>query len=88
MRPMRERVLVLSVILSASIGAAQTPLGPAAESAVENGRQLTGLVPLTVDGKPVDKRFVIRTPTARWNGALVVGAHGGSGGNNSIAPAK
>ena len=30
------------------------------------------------------KRFVLRHPAdaARWNGSLVIGAHGGSGGNN------
>lgn len=82
MQPMRLRVLVLALIVWASVVAAQTPLGQATESAVENGRQLKGVVPLTVDGKPVDKRFVVRTPTGRWNGALVIGAHGGSGGNN------
>lgn len=55
---------------------------------MENGRQLKGLVSLAVDGKAVSKRFVIRVPAAAarqassWNGSLVVGAHGGSGGNN------
>lgn len=38
------------------------------------------LVRLEVDGKPVDKRYVVRVP-ARWNGSLVIGAHGGSGGD-------
>ena len=28
------------------------------------------------------KRFVLRYPATGWNGALVVGAHGGSGGDN------
>jgi len=39
------------------------------------------LVELTVDGKPVSKRYVIRIP-AKWNHSLVIGAHGGGGGNN------
>lgn len=38
------------------------------------------LVRLEVDGQPVDKRYVLRVP-ARWNGSLVIGAHGGSGGD-------
>ena len=44
--------------------------------------QLTGTVPLTIAGAPVPKRFVIRYPASGWNGSLVIGAHGGSGGNN------
>lgn len=39
------------------------------------------LVELTVDGKPVSKRYVLRMP-GMWNGSLVIGAHGGGGGNN------
>ena len=35
---------------------------------------------MVVDGKPVDKRYVVRVP-AKWNGSLVIGAHGGSGGD-------
>ncbi len=44
--------------------------------------QLKGTVPLAVAGTPVAKRFVIRYPATGGNGALVIGAHGGSGGNN------
>ena len=44
--------------------------------------QVTGTVPLTVAGVSVAKRFVLRHPERGWNGALVIGAHGGSGGNN------
>jgi pimeloyl-ACP methyl ester carboxylesterase len=49
------------------------------------------LVELTVDGTPVSKRYVLRFPdpakassgqAGRWNGSLVIGAHGGGGGNN------
>ena len=42
--------------------------------------QLKGQVAVPVDGKPVSKRFVIRVPST-WNGSLVIGAHGGSGGD-------
>jgi pimeloyl-ACP methyl ester carboxylesterase len=37
------------------------------------------LITLDVQGKLVPKRYVIRTPE-NWNGDLVIGAHGGSGG--------
>jgi pimeloyl-ACP methyl ester carboxylesterase len=38
------------------------------------------LVQIDLQGKPVSKRYVVRTPP-KWNGGLVIGAHGGSGGN-------
>jgi len=55
-----------------------------AESAGEGIVELKGLVALDVGGKRVPKRFVLRYPSnrARWNGALVIGAHGGAGGNS------
>ena len=80
MRGMRI-VLTVGLLLSASLAAAQTPFSGVTETAVENGRQLKGQVALSVDGQPASKRFVIRTPN-RWNGSLVIGAHGGSGGNS------
>lgn len=45
---------------------------------------MKGLVALDADGKAVMKRFVIRIPacTPAWNGSLVIGAHGGGGGND------
>jgi pimeloyl-ACP methyl ester carboxylesterase len=73
------RVLVLVLVLGAT---------SAAFAQLSGDR---GLVALDVDGKPVAKRFVLRMPasakaTARqapaWNGSLVIGAHGGGGGNN------
>ncbi len=85
------RILLTAVLaLLASTAAAQGPFTGVIETVVANGRQLRGLVALTIDGKPVNKRFVIRIPafaeaSARqgpaWNGSLVIGAHGGSGGN-------
>lgn len=84
-------LLTVGLLLSASMAAAQTPFSGVVETAVENGRQLKGQVTLTVDGQPVSKRFVIRRPASAkatagqapvWNGSLVIGAHGGSGGNS------
>jgi pimeloyl-ACP methyl ester carboxylesterase len=60
---------------------AQSPFVSAVESVVHGGRQLKGLVPIEIDGTPVEKRYVLRMPSA-WNGSLVIGAHGGSGGSN------
>lgn len=49
------------------------------------------LVELTVNGKPLSKRYVLRVPDSAtatsgqargWNGSLVIGAHGGGGGSN------
>ena len=51
------------------------------ESLVHGGRQLKGLVALDAGSGPVDKRYVLRTPST-WNGSLVIGAHGGGGGDN------
>ena len=41
-------------------------------------------ITLDTDGKSYSKRFVLRYPedAAGWNGRLVIGAHGGSGGDN------
>ena len=51
------------------------------ESLVHGGRQLKGLVSVEVNGQRLEKRYVLRTPS-NWNGSLVIGAHGGGGGNN------
>lgn len=74
-------VLTLGLVFSASLAFAQAPFSGVAETAIENGRQLKGQVALAVEGQPVSKRFVIRVPVKGWNGSLVIGAHGGSGGN-------
>ncbi|MDP3720238.1 MAG: alpha/beta hydrolase domain-containing protein [Acidobacteriota bacterium] len=74
-------LLTVGLVFSACLAVAQTPFSGVVETAVENGRQLKGQVALTIDGKPVSKRFVTRVPVKDWNGSLVIGAHGGSGGN-------
>jgi pimeloyl-ACP methyl ester carboxylesterase len=72
--------LILSLLVAALL-LAQAPFSQLVETEVPGGRELKGLVAVEVDGKPADKRFVLRTPST-WNGSLVIGAHGGGGGNN------
>ena len=60
------------------LGFAQSPAG--AWNAVAGGDELSGRARFTIGGKTIEKRFVLRLP-AKWNGSLVIGAHGGSGGN-------
>jgi pimeloyl-ACP methyl ester carboxylesterase len=74
-------LLAAVAVLVVPVVAAQSPMASAVESVVHGGRQLKGLVPIEIDGKPVGKRYVLRMPS-RWNGSLVIGAHGGGGGNN------
>jgi pimeloyl-ACP methyl ester carboxylesterase len=71
--------LVLALVVS-SVAAAQSAFSALTESAVKGGIQLKGMVALDVDGARVPKRFVIRLP-GNWHGSLVIGAHGGSGGD-------
>lgn len=76
-----RRLAVLVLLVAPALMQANPPLlsgplpafGPLVELKVDGGLQVKGLV----DGK----RFVLRTPT-RWNGSLVIGAHGGGGGND------
>ncbi len=77
---------IAAMPLTAVHGHAQTP-APAPFSAATETRagevvQVKGTVPLTVAGAAVPKRFVLRYPASGWNGSLVIGAHGGSGGDN------
>jgi len=83
MRHMRI-LLALGLLLWGSLAAAQTRFNGVTTTNVGPARQLKGQVTLTVDGQPVSKRFVIRVPAGprSWNGSLVIGAHGGSGGNS------
>jgi pimeloyl-ACP methyl ester carboxylesterase len=56
----------------------------ATESTLNGIAEMKGQVTVQAKGAPVAKRFVLRHPAGagRWNGSLVIGAHGGSGGNN------
>jgi pimeloyl-ACP methyl ester carboxylesterase len=47
---------------------------------VTGGAELRSRGRFNLGSGPVEKRFVIRIPS-KWNGSLVIGAHGGSGGN-------
>ena len=77
---------VATVALLAAQAHAQTgPFTGVTESTLEGGAaQMTGLVSLVTDGKVATKRFVLRLPSGSrpWNGALVIGAHGGGGGDD------
>ena len=79
MLPMRRFALLLLLIAAPVQARVQVPHGPRPEfaslkeSPVDGGVQVKGLVD--------NKRFVLRQPT-RWNGSLVIGAHGGGGGSN------
>jgi poly(3-hydroxybutyrate) depolymerase len=83
----RLAALVLSlVLLGVSAPAAQSipsPFQGVQESSAAGVAEARGRVVLLVAGAPVAKRFVLRYPAGvPWNGSLVIGAHGGSGGNN------
>ena len=81
MTGMKRLVWAGVAALVAGGAAAQSPFVSLRESVVHGGRQFRGMVALTVAGAPVEKRYVFRVPS-KWNGGLVIGAHGGSGGNN------
>jgi hypothetical protein len=75
------RIILASILIVVAASAeAQSPFTQTTESAVKGGVEFKGLIAIEVDGKPVNKRFVIRTP-AKWNKSLLIGAHGGSGGD-------
>ncbi len=76
-----KAVLPVSIVFVTAVVAAQSPFVSMGESLVHGGRQLKGLVTITAGGTPVEKRYVLRSPS-KWNGSLVIGAHGGGGGNN------
>jgi poly(3-hydroxybutyrate) depolymerase len=75
------RIILTSIlIVVASFTGAQSPFSATVTTTVKGGAQVKGLVTLDVEGKAVTKRYVIRVP-GKWNGSLVIGAHGGSGGD-------
>ncbi|MGE0813077.1 MAG: hypothetical protein AB7O28_05945 [Vicinamibacterales bacterium] len=83
------RTALFLVLGSAAAAAQPAPPGPlaAVQPTTSPGVvELKGTVPLAVQDaagpRTVPKRFVLRYPATGWNGALVIGAHGGSGGND------
>jgi hypothetical protein len=74
----------VAVLLSASVFAGQSPTSSVKETTAGGASELKGLVSLDVGGQPQNKRFVLRLPAgpAKWNGSLVIGAHGGGGGDD------
>ena len=71
---------LLFALLANLVAVAQSPIALDTERSIKGGREFKGLASIEVDGKPVNKRYVLRVPE-KWNGALVLGAHGGSGGD-------
>ena len=73
-------ISICAVVIGVASLAAQSQFTADTERSIKDGREYQGLVSLEVGGKPVNKRFVLRIP-ANWNQSLVIGAHGGSGGD-------
>jgi hypothetical protein len=59
--------IILTLVLLSTPALGQPRLSEAVETPVPGGRQLKGLLTIDSQGKPVTKRFVIRTPD-KWNG--------------------
>ena len=79
---MQRWCLVVLIAVVVSTGAfAQAQFTLSSEASITGGREFKGLVSATTDRKAASKRAVIRIPE-KWNGSLVIGAHGGGGGNN------
>ena len=76
------RVALWLLGAAAVAGQAAAPLGGGLVTRAGGVVQVKGTVPLAVEGTAVAKRYVLRYPESGWNGSLVVGAHGGSGGSN------
>ncbi|MCC6317323.1 MAG: alpha/beta hydrolase [Gemmatimonadaceae bacterium] len=86
MRISLTRAALLGVLSAATVDAQSVAvtLLSTREVALDGGAtEMRGLVALDISGTRVPKRFVLRVPpVATWNGGLVIGAHGGSGGDN------
>ena len=88
MRLMMTACLACVLSHPVHLGARVEQVGPSPfinvrETSAEGVVQVSGQVVLLVGGAPVAKRFVLRYPAGvPWNGGLVIGAHGGSGGSN------
>lgn len=92
LRHSSARVLLLVATLTALVrpaaGQTASPFAGAIETVTSGVVQVKGMVPLPAKGVVTPKRFVLRYPASGWNGSLVIGAHGGSGGNNFDATGK
>ena len=81
-------VVVVAAFLVTTAVSARQPGPPAllgvTESTLNGVAEVKGQVLVRVNSAAVAKRFVLRHPADRaaWNGSPVIGAHGGSGGNN------
>lgn len=63
------------------VGPRRVPSAPAPRT-FDGGVEERGAIDLVVAAQPVVKRYVLRYPAAdAWNGGVVIGAHGGSGGD-------
>lgn len=75
---MRRVSIVYEFVGSALVGSMM------ASMAVAEVHEERGEIRLEVDGDSYEKRYVLRYPddSSSWNGRLLIGAHGGSGGEN------
>ncbi len=77
------RTLVATVMSGVVlVGQSHPPFSDGMETRAAGVVEVKGTTPLFLNGATVAKRYVLRYPESGWNGSLVIGAHGGSGGNN------
>lgn len=77
------RILVAAVLSGVVLaGQSHPPFSDGVETRAAGVVEVKGTTPLFVNGSTVTKRYVLRYPESGWNGSLVIGAHGGSGGDN------